>query len=88
MGNHSLRCWGDGEFGQTRVPGGDANEWHVVAAGGSHTCGLVGEDKQLICFGSDNAGQSSPPCYEIWQMVSSGGEHTCGILGDGSMVCW
>ncbi|MBI4815755.1 MAG: hypothetical protein HY791_05845 [Deltaproteobacteria bacterium] len=57
-----------------------------VAAGGDHTCVLY-DDGELECFGSDSAGQSSPPPGPF-VLVSAGVDFTCAVGRDGAARCF
>ena len=57
-----------------------------VSAGGRHTCGVRSDDA-IVCWGSNAAGQSSPPAGRF-KRVSAGDEHTCGIRVDDLVECW
>src|SRR6266566_2174709 len=54
-----------------------------VSAGHSHTCALR-TDNTVVCWGSDNFGQATPPAGAFTQ-VSAGGRHTCGVKTDGTV---
>ena len=59
-----------------------------LAAGGSHTCGLV-SDGTAYCWG----GQSTTVPEEVaggWTYTSlvAGGNHTCGLVSGGVPYCW
>ena len=57
-----------------------------VSAGGWHTCGIK-TDGTLVCWGYDEAGDTTPPSGTFTQL-SAGGWHTCGIETNGTLVCW
>lgn len=58
----------------------------LVAAGGSHSCGIK-VDGAVVCWGADRYGQSSPPGAQFAE-VSVAALHSCGITTDGSIICW
>ena len=71
-----------------------------VAAGGRHTCAIVGEG-QIQCWGDNADGQlgngttinSSIPIQVIHLdgravAITAGYAHTCALLSDGSVRCW
>ena len=58
-----------------------------ISSGLWHTCQL-GEDGSVVCWGSDERGQSSPPEGEHFRLISSGGLETCGLREDNSVNCW
>ena len=55
-------------------------------AGGFHSCGL-GADGTVVCWGSDNVGQSDAPGGQ-YRAVSAGRSHSCGLRTDGTVACW
>ena len=57
-----------------------------MSAGGDHTC-EVRSDDSVACWGSDTAGQATPPAGSFVS-VSAGWDHTCGVRSDGSVACW
>lgn len=57
-----------------------------VSAGGDHTCGLQ-TGGSVVCWGSDEAGQSPPPAGPF-KYISAGRGYTCGLKADDSIVCW
>jgi hypothetical protein len=67
----------------TNAPSGTFSQ---VSAGRNHTCGLK-IDGNLVCWGDDAEGQSTPPSGTFIQ-VSAGGQHSCGIQTDGTLACW
>ena len=105
----TLWCWGSNSFGAlgngteggndpnpTQV--GAATNWDSVSmSGGSHACGLRGD--QLWCWGRNNFGQlglgfdgdpvtAPTPVTGTWSAVSAGGFETCAIATNGSLWCW
>ena len=65
----------------------------VISAGASHTCAIQDSDEHdvggpVVCWGSDAAGQSSPPDGAVFVQVSAGFLHTCGVLLNGTAACW
>jgi alpha-tubulin suppressor-like RCC1 family protein len=47
------------------------------------------EDGNLVCWGNNGLGQSTPPA-PTWTFiqVTAGESHTCGVRPDGAFVCW
>ena len=58
-----------------------------ISSGLDYTCALR-EDGAAVCWGSNGAGQASPPAGETFTALSSGDYHTCALREDGSAVCW
>ena len=79
----TVRCWGQKEYGQVKVPGG---EFSAVSAGGYHSCGLR-SDGNVECWGRNNYGQVDVP-GGLFSAVSAGGEHSCGLRTDKTIECW
>ena len=83
-------CWGSDHFlpashySYTREHPPD---YTVIAAGGSHTCGLQSYGT-MFCSGWNYAGQVSFPRGIDLVDLSAGGEHTCGVADDRTVVCW
>ncbi len=75
-----------------------------ISAGGDHICAIRMESGEMVCWGNDDYGQSSPPGGErfVWSTdgsnpaepfppyldVSAGYYHTCALREDGAAVCW
>jgi len=57
-----------------------------VSAGSFHTCGIVGAG-DVICWGSDADGRSTPP-GGAFSSVSAAADYTCGVRDTGEIVCW
>ncbi len=98
-----FRC-GDGscdvELGEESVQCSADCGWALVAAGGHHTCGVLG-DGSVWCWGANDSGQlgngdqanSASPVRVIALDVAAvdiaaGRSHTCAVLEDGSVWCW
>ena len=58
-----------------------------VAAGLSHTCGVL-SDGSLDCWGDDFYGQSTPPAGNNFVAVTTGQAHSCALTTSGSIKCW
>ena len=58
----------------------------TVSTGDTHSCALA-VDESVICWGSNEYGQSDAPSGSF-TAVSAGGSHSCALLVDQSVVCW
>lgn len=78
-------CWGNNTYGQLDlVLGSDVMQ---VAAGGYHSCELIGINGEVFCTGYDLQGQASPP-LDFFFDISAGAYHTCGVRLSGDILCW
>ena len=57
-----------------------------LSVGHLHTCSLQ-SNGEVVCWGDDSTGQSSPPGGEFVS-ISAGRDYTCGLRTDGEVVCW
>ena len=58
-----------------------------LEAGVDHVCGLR-RDGSIACFGSNLAGQSSPPQGTGYASIASGGRYSCAARPGGRLRCW
>ena len=78
----------------------DAPALTLIAAGGTHTCGLDA-NAFAYCWGANHFGQlgtgsrSEQPLRPtpvaqgyVFQSLTAGGNHTCGLTTEGRIVCW
>ncbi|WOL04625.1 serine/threonine-protein kinase-like protein CCR3 [Canna indica] len=86
--NGSVRCWGP-SVGE--IEDAFANySMSTIVAGESHACGIDTAGR-LICGGSNNSGQLSPPSSSAFEFgsVALGSNHTCAVRKfNGVVVCW
>lgn len=103
-----IECWGQNAAGQLGnnsttsasspvVVTGMSDKNGSVAAGGSHSCALIGS--AVSCWGGNGSGQLgdgtttqrlTPVAVALANVaqISAGGEETCAVLGDGTARCW
>ncbi len=74
---------GDDDDGQDVGP----PRWVDVHTGGQHSCGVTSGD-DVLCWGSERYGESSPPQGTALTSVSVGARHTRGITPAGEVLCW
>ena len=81
-------CWGNNDFGQTKVPANFAvTAPGALTAGGYHTCG-IDPTQGLQCWGKNQFGQAAvPTTLKHPRQVSAGFGHTC-ALDDNGVTCW
>ncbi|CAE7262686.1 CCR3 [Symbiodinium sp. CCMP2592] len=58
----------------------------VVASGGWHSCALR-PSGEVICWGANDQGQSTPP-KGTFVSLAAGKSHSCGIRPSGLLECW
>ncbi len=110
LSDGTARCWGAGASGQLGNNGTVTKQLVPVvvsgltgavsvAAGGAHTCALLG-DGSVRCWGSNGAGQlgdntSSNRLVPVVVSglsgavaITAGNQHTCALLATGAARCW
>ena len=99
--NGTAECKGSNTSGQISPPAAsegavDQNPYtySAISAGKNHTCAIEadGNSVQTVgtvrCWGSNDAGQSTPPSGVVFDAISAGSNHTCGLKADGTVRCW
>jgi alpha-tubulin suppressor-like RCC1 family protein len=116
--NDAVLCFGDNSSGECGVPGTCATcvgpdvdvptkvpglgAVQAIAAGGDHSCAIVGDDAGLRCWGSNEHGQlglgapdgqphpvpQAVPGLSGVKEVALGTAHTCARLRDGTIWCF
>lgn len=68
---------------------GDRSPTEVLdlALGRTHLCALF-DGGLPECWGSDHAGEASPPADVVFRRIAVGLDHSCGISADGGLRCW
>jgi len=77
-GNSAAPIYADVSTGSLRMK--------QVASGNDFSCGLK-IDNTVVCWGINDAGQSSPPS-DTFSKIAAGQDHSCGLRTDGTVVCW
>ncbi len=109
--DRTVACWGsndrgqlgrEGDDGTTPMPVPGVDDARVVDCGtGFHTCAIVGDDGEVVCWGLNAFGQlGQPPMLEAPGppmrvpglrgaiALGVGVGHTCVTLGDHTVVCF
>lgn len=82
----TTHCWGANEEGETEAP---AEGLETLRAGAGHTCGVRSSDGSVVCWGRDDAGQTSgAPSFEPRQDLAIGAEAVCLVDAAGTVGCW
>ena len=71
---------------QSATPRSANAKFKQVSAGTVHSC-AVKTNGDVVCWGSNEDGQSKPP-RGMFKQVSAGSGHTCGLKSNGNIVCW
>jgi hypothetical protein len=74
-------CWGKDNDGDLF---GNVTQ---VAVGGSHNCAIGALNSDVVCWGGNLYGQSSPPRGAFLQ-ITAGNLFTCGLRTDHTLACW
>lgn len=69
------------------VQSSGADRFTAITSGHLHTCALRANGT-VVCWGSGEYGQPTPPHDEKFIAVSSGAAHVCALRVDGSAACW
>ena len=75
---------GPGPILDPNVPEG---KFTAVAVGVGHSCALR-LDGSPVCWGGDDAGETSPPRDARYTALALGALHSCGLRADGTAECW
>ena len=57
------------------------------SVGANHVCAVL-VDASVSCWGSNSAGEGSPPGGVRFVQVAASLSHACGLAGEGSITCW
>lgn len=103
-------CWGADQRGQLGDSAAGANRRYPVrvrgasgftdiAAGGEHSCGLLGTE--IMCWGDNTRGQLGTGAADSFAVapvpvpagaaataVTAGGRHSCALAADSTAFCW
>ena len=58
-----------------------------ISVGANHVCAVL-VDASVSCWGSNSAGEGSPPGGVRFVQVAASLSHACGLAGEGSITCW
>ena len=99
--NGTAGCVGDDTAGQSAPPAASEGNidqepytYSAISAGKNHTCAIEADGNSVQtagtvrCWGSNDAGQSTPPSGVVFDQISAGSNHTCGLKADGTVRCW
>ncbi|MBN1960834.1 MAG: hypothetical protein JW841_07795 [Deltaproteobacteria bacterium] len=79
--NHSIKCWGDNQKGQSSPPPG---KFIKLSAGYEHACAILTNGK-IVCWGETKG--SNPPAG-IYKDIAAGVGYSCAINQNDELVCW
>ncbi|MCB9682582.1 MAG: hypothetical protein H6733_14045 [Alphaproteobacteria bacterium] len=79
-------CWGFSESNHADVPT-DA-DLHDVSVGSSHVCAGKGDAGDVVCWGSDDSFEATPPIVDAVAVTVGMGGHGCALHTDGSLTCF
>ena len=68
------------------TPRPDPSALVKISVGDNHACGIR-EDRQLVCWGTNDKGQADPPEGRFVE-IASGRNHSCAINTDQIVECW
>jgi len=77
-----IECWGE-----PLIAAPPRGPFSKVAVGGSHACGIVSNGGAIVCWGSNQHGETNAPS-DAFGAVTLGDAHSCGHHTDQSIVCW
>ena len=77
-------CWGDNEYGQLEVPGGELKH---ISTGPGYTC-FVAANGDADCIGYDELGACDVPDSKMDRIGAGGYFHVCGLSESGAVLCW
>ena len=72
----------------TPIPQPSSGVGITVSSGGAHYCALHSTTGSILCWGSNEQGQASPPRTGRYTTIVSGESHSCALRSDGAVVCW
>lgn len=104
----TVQCWGLNSFGYNMLSpptdGGTTLRFKSIDSNADHTCGILIDNNQVVCWGSDGNGRSSgigagsnDKAFDYsdpsatFQQIDTGYSHTCGILTSSTgtnLRCW
>jgi hypothetical protein len=82
----AVHCWGCvNDASACAAPEG---VFSAVSAGHRHTCALTLDASTPVCWGEDEAGQSTVPTGLSLKRIAAGWTQTCGLTQAGAIACW
>ena len=92
-----MKCWGnvlrraDGEEEVDEsgtLKGYEGVKFSSVSTHGiAHSCGIIKETKQIVCWGNNEFGECDAP-EGSFEIVTTGSFFSCGLKTTGEVVCW
>lgn len=82
-------CFGQNLYGELLGPSSLTVAFKSVTSGYAFSCGIRSDNLQAMCWGLNDAGQSSPPAGVAFLAISAGNRHVCGVRQtDHYVQCW
>jgi alpha-tubulin suppressor-like RCC1 family protein len=86
--DNRVLCWGDNGFGAATVPSNHvSSDFVAIASGSNHTCGILANTQNAVCWGYNYYGQTVPPNL-AFKAIAAGSAHSCGLSTTHTAHCW
>ncbi|XP_073293142.1 putative serine/threonine-protein kinase-like protein CCR3 [Primulina huaijiensis] len=81
-------CWRGNYVPSTHIPNGNS-QFGVISSGLGCTCGVLGSNNRVMCWGDDTFSSLIQSKFENFSMtnIHVGGRHACGIDDLGFIIC-